>query len=41
LKRLTLVVDGHRTIRATLYPITDPAGSVDEALELIDSLRTA
>jgi len=38
LKRLTLVVDGDRTIRATLYPITDPAGSVHDALELIDSM---
>ena len=41
LKRLTLIVDQQRTIRATLYPITDPAGSVDDALKLVDSLRVA
>lgn len=40
LKRLTLIVDGHRTIRAALYPITDPAGSVTDALEIIDSMTT-
>jgi DNA-binding HxlR family transcriptional regulator/peroxiredoxin len=38
LKRLTLIVDERRTIRATLYPVTDPAGSVDEALKMIDAL---
>ncbi|TCO62728.1 winged helix-turn-helix transcriptional regulator [Actinocrispum wychmicini] len=32
LKRLTLVVDPDRVIRAVQFPITDPAGSVDEAL---------
>ena len=41
LKRLTLIVDQQRTIRATLYPITDPASSVNEALTLIDSLPAA
>jgi DNA-binding HxlR family transcriptional regulator/alkyl hydroperoxide reductase subunit AhpC len=39
LKRLTLIVDEHRTIRGTLYPIADPAGSVAEALQLIDALQ--
>ncbi|MEV6104981.1 winged helix-turn-helix transcriptional regulator [Streptomyces sp. NPDC051940] len=32
LKRLTLVVDGDRTVREVLYPVTDIAGSVDAAL---------
>jgi DNA-binding HxlR family transcriptional regulator/peroxiredoxin len=32
LKRLTMVVDPERTIRAVQFPVTDPAGSVDEAL---------
>ena len=35
LKRLTLLVDGSRTIREVLFPVTDPAGSVDEALALV------
>lgn len=35
LKRLTLLVDRERTIRATQFPITDPAGSVDEMLALV------
>lgn len=34
LKRLTLVVDADRVIRAVDYPITDPAASVDDALRL-------
>jgi DNA-binding HxlR family transcriptional regulator/peroxiredoxin len=34
LKRLTLLVDEARTIRAVLYPILDPAGSAQEILEL-------
>lgn len=38
LKRLTLVVGRDRTVRGVLYPITDPAGSVDDALRLIDAL---
>jgi DNA-binding HxlR family transcriptional regulator/peroxiredoxin len=37
LKRLTLVVDSGRTVRAVLYPLPDPAGSVDDALALIDA----
>ncbi|MPZ84057.1 MAG: redoxin domain-containing protein [Actinophytocola sp.] len=32
LKRLTLIIDPARTIRAVQFPITDPAGSVDESL---------
>ncbi len=39
LKRLTLLVDGSRTVRDVLYPVTDPAGSVDDALARIDAHR--
>lgn len=35
LKRATLVVDSSRTIRGTLYPVPDPAASVDAALRLV------
>jgi DNA-binding HxlR family transcriptional regulator/peroxiredoxin len=38
LKRLTLVVDDARTIRAVLFPVADPAGSVVEALTMLDAL---
>lgn len=38
LKRATLIVDASRTIRATLYPVPDPAASVDEALRIITGL---
>jgi DNA-binding HxlR family transcriptional regulator/peroxiredoxin len=38
LKRLTLVTDRDRRIRGALYPIRDPAGSVQDALALIDEL---
>jgi hypothetical protein len=38
LKRLTLIVDRARTIRAVPYPIHDPAGSVTDALTHIDGL---
>ncbi|GAA4505992.1 hypothetical protein GCM10023191_062510 [Actinoallomurus oryzae] len=38
LKRLTLVIDRARTIRAVLYPISDPAGSVSDALAHLDAL---
>ncbi|WP_033818174.1 winged helix-turn-helix transcriptional regulator [Kitasatospora sp. MBT63] len=38
LKRLTLVIDGGRTVRGVLYPLPDPAGSVEDALALLDSL---
>ncbi len=37
LKRLTLLVDAARTVRGVLYPLPDPAGSVDDALALIDA----
>jgi DNA-binding HxlR family transcriptional regulator/peroxiredoxin len=39
LKRLTLVVDARRTVRATLFPIRDVTGSVEEALALVRSLH--
>lgn len=39
LKRLTMVVDPERTIRAVQFPVTDPAGSVDEALAEVVRLR--
>ncbi|MFI2645585.1 winged helix-turn-helix transcriptional regulator [Streptomyces sp. NPDC018610] len=38
LKRLTLVLDSSRTVRGVLYPLDDPAGSVEDALALVDSL---
>ncbi|MFB9830898.1 winged helix-turn-helix transcriptional regulator [Actinoallomurus acaciae] len=38
LKRLSLVIDRARTIRSVLYPISDPAGSVSDALACIDAL---
>ncbi|MFE7561910.1 winged helix-turn-helix transcriptional regulator [Kitasatospora sp. NPDC057500] len=41
LKRLTLVVDATRTIRGVRYPVTDPAGAVDDALVLLDGLAAA
>ncbi|MEU6281341.1 winged helix-turn-helix transcriptional regulator [Streptomyces sp. NPDC047028] len=41
LKRLTLVLDSSRTVRGVLYPLDDPAGSVEEALALVDSLAGA
>lgn len=40
LKRLTLVIDTDRTVRAVQYPIDDPAGSVEGALALVRALRT-
>ncbi|WP_037605906.1 winged helix-turn-helix transcriptional regulator [Streptacidiphilus rugosus] len=38
LKRLTLVLDSARTVRGVLYPLEDPAGSVDDVLALVNSL---
>jgi DNA-binding HxlR family transcriptional regulator/peroxiredoxin len=35
LKRLTLLLDADRLVREVLFPVTDPAGSVDEALALV------
>ncbi|GAB1514079.1 winged helix-turn-helix transcriptional regulator [Actinophytocola sp. KF-1] len=39
LKRLTMIVDPARTIRAVQFPVTDPAASVDEALAQVTRLR--
>jgi DNA-binding HxlR family transcriptional regulator/peroxiredoxin len=36
LKRITLLVRGDREIRGVLYPLLDPAGSVEDALALLD-----
>lgn len=38
LKRLTMVVDPARTIRAVQFPITDPVATVDEALAQVSRL---
>lgn len=35
LKRLTLIVDAERVVQHVQFPITDPAGSVDEALRFL------
>jgi DNA-binding HxlR family transcriptional regulator len=35
IKRLTLVLDPARVVRGVLYPVPDPAASVDEALALL------
>ena len=40
LKRLTLLLDRDRWVRAVL-PVTDPAGSVGDALALIDEAEAA
>ena len=40
LKRGTLLVGSDREIRGVLYPVPDPAGSVDDALALLDRQRT-
>jgi DNA-binding HxlR family transcriptional regulator/peroxiredoxin len=37
LKRLTLLISQDRTVRGVLYPLDDPAGSVEDALALIDA----
>jgi hypothetical protein len=34
-KRLTLLVDPDAVVRAVQFPVTDPAGSVDEMLDLV------
>ncbi|CAM5699185.1 winged helix-turn-helix transcriptional regulator [Kitasatospora aureofaciens] len=39
LKRLTLILDADRTVRGALYPVPDPAGSVEDVLSLLDGLR--
>lgn len=38
LKRVTLIIDAHRTIQAVIYPVIDPAASVQDALDLIGQL---
>ncbi|MEV4481985.1 winged helix-turn-helix transcriptional regulator [Micromonospora coxensis] len=40
LKRLTLLVDPEAVVRAVQFPITDPAGAVDEMLDLVRSRVT-
>lgn len=40
LKRLTLIVGGDREIRHVLYPVSDPGGSVEHVLSLLDRLRS-
>lgn len=37
LKRLTLLIDAREVVRGVLYPVTDPAASVMDALALIDA----
>ncbi|BCY15229.1 hypothetical protein L3i22_103170 [Actinoplanes sp. L3-i22] len=39
LKRLTMLIDPAATIRAVQFPVTDPAGSVDEMLTALDAAR--
>jgi DNA-binding HxlR family transcriptional regulator/peroxiredoxin len=39
LKRLTMIIDSERTIRAVLFPVTDPVSTVDEAIDLAERLR--
>ncbi|WP_328464456.1 winged helix-turn-helix transcriptional regulator [Streptomyces sp. NBC_00448] len=41
LKRLTLLIDAERTVRGVLYPVPDPAGSVGDALALLDEVTAA
>ncbi|MEU6205215.1 winged helix-turn-helix transcriptional regulator [Micromonospora musae] len=41
LKRLTLLVDAATVVRAVQFPVTDPAGSVDEMLDLVHRSRPA
>ncbi|PWR12331.1 HxlR family transcriptional regulator [Micromonospora acroterricola] len=40
-KRLTLLVDPQAVVRAVQFPVTDPAGSVDEMLDLVRAHRPA
>lgn len=40
LKRLTLLADPHATIRAVQFPITDPAGSVEELLTTLHQTQS-
>ncbi|MBQ0906876.1 winged helix-turn-helix transcriptional regulator [Micromonospora sp. U21] len=40
-KRLTLLVDPTAVVRAVQFPVTDPAGSVDEMLDMVREHRAA
>ncbi|PWU52532.1 HxlR family transcriptional regulator [Micromonospora globispora] len=40
-KRLTLLVDPDAVVRDVQFPVTDPAGSVDEMLDLVRQRRAA
>ncbi|MEV4657325.1 winged helix-turn-helix transcriptional regulator [Micromonospora sp. NPDC049301] len=40
-KRLTLLVDPTAVVRAVQFPVTDPAGSVDEMLDVVREHRAA
>ena len=40
LKRLTMIVDPDRTVRAVQFPVTDPAGAVDESLATVIQLSS-
>ncbi|MGW3603504.1 winged helix-turn-helix transcriptional regulator [Micromonospora sp. NPDC005161] len=40
-KRLTLLVDPAAVVRAVQFPVTDPAGSVDEMLDVVRKHRAA
>lgn len=39
LKRLTMIIDSERTIRAVFFPVTDPVRTADEAMYTIGMLR--
>ncbi|WP_446220423.1 winged helix-turn-helix transcriptional regulator [Micromonospora sp. IBHARD004] len=39
-KRLSLLLDPDAVVRAVQFPVTDPAGSVDEMLDLVAGQRT-
>ncbi|MGK5740672.1 winged helix-turn-helix transcriptional regulator [Micromonospora sp. URMC 103] len=41
LKRMTLLVDPAAVVRAVQFPVTDPAGSVDEMLDFVHRSRPA
>ncbi|SCF12625.1 transcriptional regulator, HxlR family [Micromonospora coriariae] len=40
-KRLTLLIDPAAVVRAVQFPVTDPAGSVDEMLDVVRKHRAA
>jgi peroxiredoxin len=39
LKRLTMIIDPERVIRAVRFPVTDPVATADDALRMVDQLR--